>query len=111
MSRRKLHPGDEEAVAAAYQAGRTLEQLAAEYDCAVSTIARTLAREGVQPRPRRHDYKLSDRDAAVLASLWKSGVSIAVLTKAWGVSTQTLYRALERWARNQPKPRIEEVQL
>jgi lambda repressor-like predicted transcriptional regulator len=92
----RLLVGVEAEVAAAYRAGATLGQLAAQHGVSVVTVTRALDRAGQPRRPQgRRDTGVPDHDADIAAA-YKAGATIAELAARYDCSVKPIRDALTR---------------
>lgn len=91
---RRLTPSELEAVAAAYQHGRSLHELAREFGVHRRTVADHLERLGVARRVNLP--KLTSTDIERAASQYQAGDSLATVGKILNVDASTVQRALKR---------------
>jgi len=91
---RRLTPCQLESVAARYQSGRSLKDLAQEFGVHHRTVADHLERLGIA---RRVNFpKLSAADVKRAATRYRAGESLAIVGKALNVDASTVQRALKR---------------
>lgn len=91
---RRLTPSQLEAVAARYQSGRSLNDLAREFGVHHRTLADHLERLGIARRVNLP--KLSAADVKRAATRYRAGESLAIVGKALNVDASTVQRALKR---------------
>ncbi len=91
---RRLTPSELEAVAAAYQHGRSLDEIAREFGVHRRTVAVHLERLGVARRVNLP--KLTPTDIARAVSQYRAGDSLATVGKILKVDASTVQRALKR---------------
>jgi DNA-binding transcriptional regulator LsrR (DeoR family) len=91
---RQLRGQDAAELAAAYQAGVTLKELAVRYGIHRETVSIVLERQGV---PRRRSFQLTTDDqvkAAVVA--YAAGDSLRIIAERMGVDRKTVARRLRQ---------------
>jgi transposase len=81
-------------VIAAYVAGASIRELAAQFKINRATVLDHLRRHEVPRRPQLR--KLSDKQIAEAAELYRDGWSLLRLGKHYGVDDETVRRALRR---------------
>jgi len=91
---RRLIPSELEAVAAAYQHGRSLDELAREFGVHRRTVADHLERLGIGRRVNLP--KLTPADIEQAVSKYQAGDSLATVEKVLNVDASTVQRALKR---------------
>src|SRR5665213_1221885 len=91
---RRLTPSELEAVAAAYQHGRSLDELARKFGVHRRTVADHLERLGVARRVNLP--KLTPTDIARAVSQYQAGDSLATVGKTLNVDASTVQRVLKR---------------
>jgi len=91
---RRLTPSELEAVAAAYQHGGSLDQLAREFGVHRRTVADHLERLGIARRVNLP--KLAPADIEQAVSKYQAGDSLATVGKVLNVDASTVQRALKR---------------
>jgi transposase-like protein len=91
---RRLTPSQLEAVAARYQSGRSLHDLAREFGVHHRTVAEHLERLGIARRVNLP--KLSAADVKRAATRYRAGESLGIVGKALNVDASTVQRALKR---------------
>lgn len=79
-------------IVAAYEAGATSRQLAAEYDIARSSLITLLRRRGVSVRHRR----LTAEEMTEMIRLYESGLSQVAIADMFGRHTSVVWHVLER---------------
>jgi len=92
--RRRLTPSEVAAVAAEYQHGRSLDDLAREFGVHRRTVADHLERLGIARRVNLPKLTPTDIERAV--SLYQAGDSLATVGKTLNVDASTVQRALKR---------------
>jgi len=91
---RRLSPPDIDDLIAAYQAGATISQLAADYGVHRTTVAEHLDRHGV---PRHHERTAWDADILnEAAELYATGLSLAGVAHQFGIDAQTVANRFRR---------------
>jgi DNA-directed RNA polymerase specialized sigma24 family protein len=86
---------------ASYQAGRTLEEVAAEFGIYVRTAAAHLEREGVPQRRRR----LTPDQVTEAVQLYESGWSTIQIAKHLGIYAQSVrYQLVKEGVQLRPRP-------
>lgn len=93
MPPRRLLVGDEPALAAAYEAGATVEELAEAHGCSVTTVREVLASAGVTLRPRGPRSPLAGREEAVVAG-YEAGATVRDLVERYGANQRTIRKVL-----------------
>ena len=93
MPPRRLLVGHEVELAAAYEAGATVQELAARFDCSVTTVREVLAETGVELRARGPRSPLEGREAE-LAAAYEEGGTVRELAERFGANQRTIRRAL-----------------
>jgi DNA-binding CsgD family transcriptional regulator len=91
---RRLNPTELEVVAAAYQHGRSLGELAREFGVHNRTVADHFERLGVARRVNLPKLTPADIDRAI--SQYRAGDSLASVGKILNVDASTVQRALKR---------------
>jgi transposase-like protein len=91
---RRLTPSQLQALAARYQSGRSLHDLAREFGVHHRTVADHLERLGIARRVNLP--KLSAADVKRAATRCRAGESLAIMGKALNVDASTVGRALKR---------------
>ena len=87
-SQRRLSPTEVDDFIAAYQAGATINQLAADFDVHRTTVASHLDRRGVR---RHHELTAWDDDTlGEAAELYEAGLSLADIADRFGIDAQTV---------------------
>jgi len=89
-----LTPSQIEDVVAGYQSGRSLADLAQEFDIHHRTVAGHLERLGVARRVNL--TKMSPADVRFAAICYRAGESLATVGKVLNVDASTVQRALKR---------------
>jgi len=103
---RRLTPPQLEALAARYQSGRSLHDLAREFGVHHRTVAEHLERLGIARRVNLP--KLSAADVKRAATRYRAGESLAIVGKALHVDASTVQRALKRaGVKIRPRPGTE----
>ena len=93
MPPRRLLVGQEHELAASYTGGATVEELAARYDCSVTTVRDVLEAEGVERRPPGPRSPLEGREAEVAAA-YEAGATVRDLVERFGANQRTVRKAL-----------------
>ena len=93
MPPRRLLVGQEAELVAAYEAGATVESLAAEHGCSVTTVRDVLAAEGVELRARGPRSPLDGREAEV-ATAYEGGATVRDLAERFGANQRTIRKVL-----------------
>ena len=91
---RRLTPSQLEALAARYQSGRSLNDLAREFGVHHRTVADHLERLGIARRVNLP--KLSAADVKRAVTRYRAGESLAIVGKALNVDASTVQRDLKR---------------
>ena len=91
---RRLTPSEVSAIAAAYQHGRSLDELAREFGVHRRTVAHHLERLGVARRVNLPKLTPTDIERAV--SQYQAGDSLATVGKILNVDASTVQRALKQ---------------
>jgi DNA-binding CsgD family transcriptional regulator len=91
QQQRRLSSESSLELAAAYQAGATLLELADRFGIARKTVLAHLDRQGV---PRRHLPGMSVDQVGIAAKLYESGMSLATVGKQLGFSPNTVRQNL-----------------
>jgi len=90
---RRLLVGQEGDVVRAYEAGATIIELAARFDCSRTTIADVLRDRGVELRARGPRSPLEGREAEVVAA-YEGGASVRELVERFGANQRTIRKVL-----------------
>jgi Mor family transcriptional regulator len=90
---RRVLVGHEGELVAAYEAGRTVEELADAHDCSVTTIRAVLEGEGVTLRARGPRSPLEGREAE-LAADYEGGATVRELANRYGANQRTIRKVL-----------------
>ena len=93
MPPRRLLVGQEAELVAAYEAGATVEELAAEHGCSTTTIREVLAAEGVTLRSPGPRSPLEGREAE-LAAAYEAGATVRELVDRFGANQRTVRKVL-----------------
>lgn len=93
MPPRRLLLGHEAELAAAYDAGETVEMLAVRYGCSTTTVREVLAAEGVGLRPPGPRSPLVGREAEV-ATAYEAGATVRELAERFGANQRTIRKVL-----------------
>lgn len=78
---------------AAYEAGATVEELAAEHGCSTTSIRSLLQLGGVAARARGPRSPLEGREAEVAAA-YERGATVRELAETFGANARTVQKAL-----------------
>ncbi len=84
---RRLTPSEEVAILLAYQAHRTIAELAVEFSVSRQAVSATLRRNGI---PLRTPGQLSPGGVEEAAGLYKAGWSLSRLAAKFGISANTV---------------------
>jgi hypothetical protein len=96
-----LQNEDIDVLIAAYQGGMTLDELASAFAVEAGTAAKLLERRGVARRGR----KVTDKQVAEAAELYRAGWSLSQLGERYGVYTQSMgYRLKRAGVTLRPRP-------
>jgi DNA-directed RNA polymerase specialized sigma24 family protein len=87
-----LKPAQVEGLIAAYDAGKTMKELAAEFDINRLTVSAHLRRASVRPRRGGLDHE----QAVEAARLYEAGWSSGRLAERFGVSADNVLKVLRR---------------
>lgn len=93
MPPRRLLVGQEAELVAAYEAGATVEELAARHGCSVTTIRLVLGGEGVELRPPGPRSPLDGREREVAAA-YEAGATVRELVDRFGANQRTIRKVL-----------------
>ena len=93
MPPRRLLVGEEAALADAYAAGATVEELAERHGCSVTTIREVLQRHGVTLRARGPRNPLAGQQDEV-ARNYVAGATVRELVERYGANQRTIRKAL-----------------
>lgn len=93
MPPRRLLVGQESELAAAYDAGSTVQELAARFDCSTTTVREVLAEAGVRLRARGPRSPLAGREAEVVAA-YEAGATVRDLVDRFGANQRTVRKVL-----------------
>lgn len=93
MPPRRLLVGHEAELAAAYEAGATVEVLAARHGCSTTTVREVLSTEGVALRPPGPRSPLDGRETEV-ASAYEAGATVRDLAERFGANQRTIRKVL-----------------
>ena len=93
MPPRRLLVGHEADLVDAYEAGATVESLAAEHGCSVTTVRDVLAAEGMAMRSRGPRSPLEGREAEVAAA-YEAGATVRDLAERFGANQRTIRKVL-----------------
>lgn len=83
-------------VASLYERGQSLRQLAARFDCALSTISGALDRAGVKRRAAGSDWRFDHDQSEALVVRYAAGESMQALATEHGCDRGAMRRAIER---------------
>jgi Mor family transcriptional regulator len=90
---RRVLVGHEGELVAAYEGGRTVEELAATHDCSVTTIRTVLEGHGSALRARGPRSPLEGREAE-LAADYEGGATVRELAGRYGANQRTIRKVL-----------------
>lgn len=90
---RRLLLGQEAELASRYRDGDTVQELAARYECSVTTVREVLAAAGVVLRARGPRSPLEGR-AAELAAAYVAGATVRDLAERFGANQRTIRKVL-----------------
>jgi DeoR/GlpR family transcriptional regulator of sugar metabolism len=90
---RRLLVGQEADLAAAYEAGATVQELAASIGCSVTTVRDVLADAGVALRARGPRSPLEGQEAS-LAAAYLGGATVRDLVERFGANQRTIRKVL-----------------
>ena len=93
MPPRRLLVGSEAELVAAYESGATVEELAEQHGCSVTTVRAVLAGEGVELRARGPRSPLEGREAEVTAA-YQGGATVRDLAGRFGANQRTIRKVL-----------------
>jgi Mor family transcriptional regulator len=93
MPPRRLLVGHEAELVAAYEAGATVEALAARHDCSVTTVRAVLEAEGTALRARGPRNPLEGREAD-LARDYEAGATVRGLAERYDANQRTVRKVL-----------------
>lgn len=92
---RLFSPDQERAIAAEYQGGSSLSDLARQYGTHLETIRKLLRRRGVQRRPRGNSARqFSPEEVAAFSERWAAGESQHTIGKSIGLTQVQVSRLL-----------------
>lgn len=101
----RFSPAEEKTAAAEYQAGASLNDLAARYSVSTTTVANVMRRQGVRLRDPGSVEFWTPEKIDLMLSLRSSGMSERAIGERLGVTQAAINRRLRVVGYTEPKPR------